>query len=242
MCRKFKELDRDPRNRYGRRLLIACCVAFQTGCGSSSEPRVPSHLSAVSPTSLSGVVAQEVSPPPSVLVTDNGGSPLSGVSVTFSAVDNVLAGSVAVTNSSGIATTKWVLATAALPQVLVASIDAPVSNVKFTATAVPGPPHSIHGTGVGGTSTADGQHAPAGTAVPIPPSVIIADAYGNPIAGVPVTFAVGLGGGSVTGANATTDAKGIATVGSWTLGSVGTNTLIATAPGALSLTFTAQAD
>ena len=36
--------------------------------------------------------------------------------------------------------------------------------------------------------------------------------------GVSVTFAVATGGGSVTGGSATTDATGIATVGSWTLG------------------------
>src|SRR5207245_3232620 len=42
-------------------------------------------------------------------------------------------------------------------------------------------------------------------------------------------FAVAAGGGSVTGANETTTGSGIATVGSWTLGTTaGTNTLTAT--------------
>src|SRR5207253_6201203 len=45
-------------------------------------------------------------------------------------------------------------------------------------------------------------------------------------------LAVVLGNGTITGANQTTNTSGIATVGSWTLGSTaGTNTLTATATG-----------
>jgi N-acetylneuraminic acid mutarotase len=61
----------------------------------------------------------------------------------------------------------------------------------------------------------------------------VKDANGNPIAGASVTFAVGSGGGSVTGATVPTNSAGIATVGSWTLGpAVGRNTLTATVGGA----------
>ena len=71
--------------------------------------------------------------------------------------------------------------------------------------------------------------AAPGTQVSELPSVIVRDESGNPISGVHVTFAVTGGGGSVTGANATSDASGVATVGSWTLGATaGTNTLTAT--------------
>jgi hypothetical protein len=72
------------------------------------------------------------------------------------------------------------------------------------------------------------------------PSVIVRDGSGNPIAGVAVTFAVTAGGGSVTGDHVTSDASGIATVGSWTLGATaGTNTLVAST-GSLSVVFTAN--
>src|SRR5205814_1012477 len=88
-----------------------------------------------------------------------------------------------------------------------------------------------------------GQTAPAGSAVPIAPSVIVTDAFANPVSGVSVTFAPGPGSGSVTGAAQTTDASGIAAVGSWTLGpTAGQNTLTA-ASGSLSgspVTFTAN--
>src|SRR2546422_421726 len=68
------------------------------------------------------------------------------------------------------------------------------------------------------------QTQPAGTAVPIPPSVIVKDAKGNPVAGVAVTFAPANGG--ITGASQITNASGIAAVGSWTLATTaGPNTL-----------------
>ena len=74
------------------------------------------------------------------------------------------------------------------------------------------------------------------------PSVIVNDLRGLPMAGVPVTFAVTVGGGSITGGTATTNSAGIATVGSWTLGpGEGANTLTATSGTLPVLTFTACA-
>jgi hypothetical protein len=72
------------------------------------------------------------------------------------------------------------------------------------------------------------QSATVGTAVAIPPSVIVMNGT-VPVVGASVIFAVTSGGGSITGASLiTTDANGIATVGGWTLGStVGSNTLTA---------------
>src|SRR5205085_2616915 len=86
------------------------------------------------------------------------------------------------------------------------------------------------------------QSATAGTAVSTPPSVIVKDASGNPVAQVAVTFAVAPGNGTIAGASQTTNASGVATVGSWTLSvTAGDNTLTATS-GSLSgspVTFTA---
>jgi len=102
------------------------------------------------------------------------------------------------------------------------------------------------GTGIPGVPTAitkvagDAQSAPAGTAVAIAPQVKVTDAFSNPVPGVAVAFAVASGGGSITGANATTDASGLASVGSWTLGAAaGPNTLTATVTGLTPVTFTA---
>src|SRR5256886_3717060 len=74
---------------------------------------------------------------------------------------------------------------------------------------------------------------------------IVRDQFGNPVAGVGVTFAPGTGGGSVSPTSpVTTGADGVAAVTSWTLGTVaGPNTLTA-ASGTLAgspITFSATA-
>ena len=93
-------------------------------------------------------------------------------------------------------------------------------------------------------SAGNNQKAAIGTAVATRPSVLVTDAGGNPVSGVSVTFAVASGGGLASGAAATTNTSGIATVGSWTLGAVpGANTLTATVSGLSGspVTFTATA-
>jgi len=80
----------------------------------------------------------------------------------------------------------------------------------------------------------------AGAAVTERPSVIVKDQRGDPMAGVPVTFAVTAGGGTITGNSVTTNASGVATVGGWTLGTVaGLNSLTASTSGLSPVTFTA---
>jgi len=99
-------------------------------------------------------------------------------------------------------------------------------TVGLASTVVAGPPATIS------VSAGNGQSAYAGTAVAIAPSVLVEDASSAPVSGVSVTFAVATGGGSLTGATTTTNSSGIATVGSWTLGTAaGPNTLTATSAG-----------
>jgi hypothetical protein len=81
----------------------------------------------------------------------------------------------------------------------------------------------------------------AGASVSERPSVIVLGQSGAPLGGVTVTFVVTNGGGTVAGASITTDAAGIATVGSWTLGTEGVNTLTASAAGLTPVIFTATA-
>jgi hypothetical protein len=72
------------------------------------------------------------------------------------------------------------------------------------------------------------------------PSVTLSDRTGTPVAGAIVTFTVTSGGGSVTGATATTNSSGIATVGGWTLGpAAGANTLSAQSGSLPPVTFSA---
>jgi hypothetical protein len=78
-------------------------------------------------------------------------------------------------------------------------------------------------------ASATTQTAVAGTAVAEAPTVRVTDQNGQPLAGVAVAFAVA-GGGSVQAASASTDASGLASAGSWTLGpAAGAQSVTATA-------------
>jgi len=59
----------------------------------------------------------------------------------------------------------------------------------------------------------NGQILGAGRAVGVSPAVLARDASGSPVSGAVVTYRVTSGGGSLTGAQATTNAAGTATVG-----------------------------
>jgi adhesin/invasin len=175
---------------------------------------------------------------PSVIIKDVNGNPIAGSSVTFAVASGggSVTGATTATNAGGIATVgAWKLGTSAGTNTLTATSSA--GSTTFTATGVAGAATQI------AIDAGNNQTAAAGTAVAIAPSVIVRDAFNNPKGGVAVTFAVASGGGSITGGAATTNTSGVATVGSWTLGTtVGTNTLTATS-GTLTgspVTFTAN--
>jgi hypothetical protein len=76
------------------------------------------------------------------------------------------------------------------------------------------------------------QAGMAGTSLLTQPAVVVRDGAGNVLPGRTVVFSVTGGSGTVTGGTAVTDASGIATVGSWILGSTANlNTLTATVVG-----------
>src|SRR5207248_2844354 len=109
------------------------------------------------------------------------------------------------------------------------------NTLTATSAGLSGSPVTFRATGTASTAATiaanspTSQSAAAGTAVSTPPSVIVKDANGNPVAQVAVTFAVAPGNGTITGASQTTNASGVATVGSWTLSATaGSNTLTAT--------------
>lgn len=122
--------------------------------------------------------------------------------------------------------------------------------LRFTAGALPAvlapsftvvaaAPASI--TAVAGNA----QTATAGSLLPAGLAARVTDAFGNPVAGVTVTWTVTVGGGAAAPATSLTDANGVAN-SSWTLGGlVGAQMLTATAlaltPAAFAATATAPA-
>jgi adhesin/invasin len=86
------------------------------------------------------------------------------------------------------------------------------------------------------------QPAQPNAPLAIPPSVIVRDSAGAALAGVPVTFAVIAGGGSISPATAVTDASGIASAASWSGGPVANgNAATATVTELLPVSFTTTA-
>ncbi|MBK8247972.1 MAG: Ig-like domain-containing protein [Gemmatimonadetes bacterium] len=173
---------------------------------------------------------------PSVVIQDANGNPLPGIIVTFSVTSGggTAVGARQTTDATGTAEVgAWFLGTAPGTNTMTASSTG-LPAVTFTATGLAGAAVSM----VANAPLV--QSATAGSAVATPPSVIVRDLAGNPVPGIQVTFGVTAGGGAVVGSPATTNASGVATLTSWTLGTaVGTNLVVANAAGLPSVTFTA---
>ena len=185
------------------------------------------------------VVKTAVATAPAVAVHDAYGNGVPGVSVTFSttAGNGSLTGAAATTNAAGVATLgAWTLDTIAKADTLTVTAAA-LPAVTFTATATAAPASQMLKT------AGDGQTAAVGTLLPTAPQVTVRDRFGNPVAGVTVTFAASAPSGSVTGATPVTNTQGVAAAGSWTLGTIArTDTVTATAAGVASpAIFTATA-
>ena len=154
---------------------------------------------------------------PAVRVLDRFRNPVSGAVVGFTTGGEftvpVTAERAPITGTDGVVrVAAWRLGQR--PGIYSLTVKSGALSVRFEATAVAGPPARI--------LVQDGnfQVAPPGATLLTSPAVWIADAYGNRVsrAGIPVTFSVREGGGSITENSVVTDAQGVARVGSWTLG------------------------
>jgi len=232
-----------------RRALIPGAVALSCvvtllplACG--TEPTDPS-LGSLSPSVVSGdgqqgAVGTKLTSALVVRAVDTRGRPIRRLGVHWQVTSGGGHPDVDLnqTDQNGYAFNYWTLGTStADSQRLEARVAATNELLgAFRATASPGPATQV------AMSAGDTQTVVRGTRLPIAPAVRVSDQYGNPVILVTVTFAIGSGGGSVTGATATSVEGGIATVGSWTLGATpGVNTLTATASGLAGspVTFTA---
>ena len=217
-------------------------LAVSVACGGGSDGTTPADVNTLAKNAGDGqtaVVGEAAPIAPSVKVSNQNASPIAGIAVTFAVTGGggQATGTSATTNAQGIATVgAWTMGTAVGANTMTATAaGVNGSPLTFTVNANAGPARNI--TKQGG----DNQTGSPADFVAVKPSVKVTDQYANPVAGVTVTFAIGSGGGSVTGGTATTGADGVATVGNWTLGPTqGANTLTATVAGIASpATFTA---
>lgn len=214
-----------PNPGRGRLTALAAAAAFATltGCGETtvSVALPAAQVQSIASATLHGSAGGLLPDPIEFRVLDSDNQPLAGAPLTFTAQAGSVDPATATTDRNGLASTRWTLGTTAGQSTLTAAAASGVSTV-VTATVTAASPATVS------AEAGTGQSAPAGVAVPIAPSVRVADAFGNLAQGVAVTFSVLTGGGHVTNGVRTTDAQGIATVGSWVLGSgVGEQTLAA---------------
>lgn len=204
---------------------LACALSALTivACGGKDDPPIASSMTGPDVPPTTGTVGSAVTTVPVVTVKDQKGKALPNVWVKWTASAGKTVNDSSKTDAAGLATSGgWTLGTTAGSQTLIAAANG-LGSVVFTVAAAPGPVRAL--TSVGGTVT-----GPVGSDVTPAPGVRATDQYGNNVAGVSVTFAVATGAGSITGATQTTNASGVATVGSWKLGTLaGTQTLRADA-------------
>ena len=226
--------------RAGMAALGATLAIAVSGCRSNADLSTgPSQLVVVGGANQQGAVGTALTTAPTVRVQDAAGAAVSGVTVRFSVTSGggTIFGDSARTDANGQASVgQWVLGTTPGANVLHAEIASTAISTNVTATAVAGAAVSAQVSGQQGfLALLNQQVAPA-------PAVLVVDSYGNPVPGTIVTFTVTAGGGILSGATATSNAAGVAQVGSWTLGStVGTNTIQARIGTGASVTFSAQA-
>ena len=196
------------------------------------------NLVSVSGNGQSGTVGQALATPFTVKVTDASGNPVSGTTVNFAvtAGGGTLSSTVVSSNASGLASSTLTLgATPGANTVTASSGTLAGSPVAFSATAVGSTASSLV------LMSGNGQSGTAGQALANPFTAKVADASGNPVAGVAVTFAVTGGGGTLSATVVSTNASGLAST-TLTLGATsGTNTVTASSAALAGspLTFTA---
>ncbi len=213
-----------PLNRWIVGAVIA--VATPIACSSDSEPAAL-QLAAGGGGGQVDTVTRTLATPYAVAVTDAGGAPAGGVTVTWTVVSGGgTMGAVSATNGAGIATAVHTLGTVAGPQVVRAAVtDAAGSPVTFTSTALAAAPATLV------KSAGDAQSGVTGQLLPVPLSVLARDAHGNPTPDRAVDWLRVAGNGTLGASQTLTDAGGVARVG-YTLGpTAGTDQITTTLAG-----------
>ena len=129
-----------------------------------------------------GQISTSEIPPVTVAIKSGEGGTLGGGTTTVDAINGVA--SFNNLTLSGIVGIDYVLSFSSPQLALVTS-----NNIRVTA----GPASQM------AIIAGNNQTAAVATAVSVPPSVVVRDAQGNPVAGIQVTFAIASGGGSLMG-------------------------------------------
>ena len=188
--------------------------------GATAPARPIDRVATLSPVSVleqTGVVGEPLAIAPTVVARDASGKPVADVLVSFAGPTLTI---YVHTAADGTAAANWMLPTKPGAYVMLATAGQ-LPPVHFAASAVAGPPQRIE------AATPSQQAAVPGAIVDQAPVARINDQFGNPLAGIQVTFEAGPGS-TIKHASAVTDRDGLASGGTWTVGTeVGTYTVTA---------------
>jgi hypothetical protein len=222
--------------------LVACGGGSGSGSDSAGSPianKVVASVAVVDGNNQTATVGYEIPNALVALIKNSEGQGIAGQTVTFKVTSgggSVFAGA-AMSDASGYVRERWTLGTAAgLQKVEVRTVNSAgvaVVWATFESTGTVGPAQSLS------IASGNDQTAQQLQTLPLPITVIVKDAYGNPKPGAIVTFIVD-NGGTPTPSIIATNALGEAAT-SWTLGlAVGYHTLNASIPNVTSVNFKAN--
>ena len=228
-------------------ILLALVALWPAACAESraNKPgRSPAELHMASGNDQEGIAGAPLSQPVVVKLIDDHGKPVRDHLITFDVITGggAVTTDSALTDSAGVASAYWILGETVddYQRMNVHAVDRtsgrPIITRVFRARPRPRPAATL--VAVNGNA----QKAYPLTTLPERVEVRALDSLGRGVPGLPITFSVVTGAGSVTGGARFTNRDGFATAGEWTIGpAVGDNVLFATADGLPTVAFTATA-
>src|SRR3954454_20823676 len=220
--------------RIGRLGSILGIFAAFSSCGGNDLTLPgdvgPARLTKVDGDKQTGSVGAELPLPLKIQVLDQRGAPVRNQPVAFSVVNDVPGAAVTAdpaTGPDGTATARWVLGSTSGSQKVRARVvgDGLPDSLEATFEAVAGSSNAARIL----LEDGDGQSGAVGTALDNPLVVRVTDQFGNPVAGVEVSWTAE--NGNVDPHTSTSDADGKAET-SWVLGSsTGTQSASASSAG-----------
>lgn len=213
------------------------CLAALAACGGNDlvlpGEGEPAHIQIIQGDPQSGRVGEALGDSLVAEVTDVNDQPVPGATVVFQLTDGgpgtQFLPDTTTTGTDGQAGSQVVLGSEVgdingVAQVVLPANQNPIQPATFTLHALPA---SANGLSI---VSGDNQSAPAGSPLPAPLVVKVTDAFGNPVAGVTVTWST-VGGGSLTASTSQTGDDGQTSV-QLTLGTAaGPQTVTASAEG-----------
>ncbi len=203
---------RTRRPSHGALLFLAVLSLASCGGGDAPTPPEPPAVATsvtISPASASFTAVGDQQQFQATVLDQNGRT-MTGVTIVWEATHPQI---VDVERTTGLATSTGPGQGAVRARSGRVTHDAPVTVAQL--------PRALE------KAAGDGQQGFLAEKLPVPPSVRVLDANGNPASGIPVSFEVTSGGGSISPGSANTGTDGIART-EWTLGEDSVQTLSAT--------------